>query len=185
VIPREVVNSYGAQVAVQALHDAGVGWARSAAEVRYLRLGLLALGVAAAAALLLRAREPWEPEPDELRLDAFWAGAAVYAGSYVFGSNFDYRLAFLVLCVPQLCAWARRRASPLPGARVALAALLATLWLSSEQPPLPFSLQTWYAGLSFPPEEALNWLLFAWIVGAAAATAPVALPRLLAWRVAR
>jgi hypothetical protein len=43
------------------------------------------------------------------------------------------------------------------------------LWLSSAQPPLPFGLQTWYVGLAFPPEEVLNWLLFAWL-GAALAS---------------
>jgi len=62
-----------------------------------------------------------------------------------------------------------------------LGALIATLWLSSAQPPLPFGLQTWYEGLSFPPEEILNWALFAWIIGAVVATAPLALPRRLAW----
>jgi len=180
VIPREVVNSYGAGVVVQALHEAGVSWAQSPAEVRWLRVGILVLGLLLAA-LLLRGARPG-PAPDERRLDAFWAGASIYAASYFFGSNFDYRLAFLVLCVPALCAWARPGASPLPGARVALGALVLTLWLSSEQPPLPFGLQTWYAGLSFPPEEVLNWLLFAWLVGAVAVTAPVALPRRLAWR---
>ena len=180
VIPRVVTNSYGAGVVVEALHEAGVSWAQSPTEVRVLRLGLIALGLVLAAVLLGAASRG--RDGDERRLDAFWAGAAIYAGSYVFGSNFDYRLAFLVLCVPQLCAWARRGASPLPGARAALGALLLTLWLSSEQPPLPFGLQTWYTGLSFPPEEVLNWLLFAWLVGAMAATVPATLPRRLAWR---
>jgi hypothetical protein len=46
---------------------------------------------------------------------------------------------------------------------------VATLWLSSSQPPLPFGLQTWYVNLSFPPEEVLNWLLFAWLGAALAA----------------
>lgn len=180
VIPRAVVNSYGAAVPVQALHDAGVSWAQTGAEVRWLRIGLLALGLVLAAGLLTRVR--LDRAGGGLRLDAFWAGAAVYAASYAFGNNFDYRLAFLVLCVPQLCAWARG-ASPLPGARFALVALVLTCWLSSELPPLPFGLQTWYAGLSFPPEEVLNWLLFSWLAAALAATAPVTLPR-LAWRAA-
>ncbi len=182
VIPREVAYSYGAGVAVQALHDAGVAWAQSPNEVRYLRLGLLALGLVGAA-ILLRGVRPVDA-PGGLRLDAFWAGASIYAGSYVFGSNFDYRLAFLVLCVPQLCAWARSGASPLPGARPALASLVLTLWLSSAGPPLPFGVQAWYTGLSFPPEEVLNWLLFAWLVAAVAATAPFAVPRRLARRAA-
>lgn len=176
VIPRVVVNSYGAGVVVEALRLAGVSWAQSAAEVRYVRLAVLSLGLLLALALL---RFRYSPRADEdgLRLDAFWAGAAVYLGTYVFGSNFDYRLAFLLLCVPQLCAWSRRGGAPAPWPAAALAALLVTLWLSSSQPPLPFGLQTWYVHLSFPPEEVLNWLLFAWFAAALARGVLVLGPR--------
>lgn len=166
VIPRETVNSYGAGVVVQSLRLAGVSWTQSAAEVRYVRLAVIALGLLLALALVLLVRGGSDGGADEHRLDAFWAGAGVYVGSYVFGSNFDYRLAFLVLCVPQLCAWARRGGAPVPWPGVALAALLATLWLSSTVPPLPFGLQHWYVTLAFPPEEVLNWLLFGWLCGA-------------------
>jgi Glycosyltransferase family 87 len=184
VIPRAVVNSYGAGVVVLALHVANISWAQSAAEVRYLRVAVIALGLLLALALLLFRHGGTGPETDEWRLDAFWAGASVYAGSYVFGNNFDYRLAFLVLCVPQLCTWARRGGAPVPLPAAALGALLVTLWLSSAQPPLPFGLQTWYVKLLFPPEEVLNWLLFGWLVAAVVGTAPVSLPGRLrpAWR---
>ena len=167
VLPRVIGNSYGAGVVVDALHQAGVGWVQSEAEVRYVRLGVIAAGVLAAAALVIARRGP--AMGDERRLDAFCAGAAVYVGTYAFGHNFDYRLVFLVLCVPQLCAWTRRGGRPVPWPAAALAGLLATLWLSSGLPPLPFGLQTWYLGLSFPPEEVLNWLLFAWLAAALAA----------------
>jgi hypothetical protein len=167
VVPRVVVNSYGAGVVVEALRLANVSWAQSAAEVRYLRLGVIALGLLLGLAFLLLGRAGGTV--DERRLDAFWAGAAVYIATYVFESNFDYRLVFLLLCIPQLCAWARNGGSPAPWPAAALAALVATLWLSSSQPPLPFGLQTWYVNLSFPPEEVLNWLLFAWLGAALAA----------------
>jgi hypothetical protein len=180
VIPRVVPNSYGAGVIPLALHEAGVSWAQSAASVRYLRLGLIALGLLFALVLFLWRRG--EGDVDDLKLDAFWAGAAVYAGSWVFGNNFDYRLAFLVLCVPQLWEWARLRSGPVPGASLALAALLATLWLSSLLPPLPFGAQTWYTRLEVPPEEVLNLLLFGWLVAAVVATAPAFAVRRVAWR---
>ena len=180
VIPREVVNSYGAGVIPLALHESNVSWAQSAASLRYLRLGLIAIGLVVAAALFAARR--MGDARDDLRLDAFWAGAAVYAASWVFGNNFDYRLAFLVLCVPQLCAWTRERSSPVGGAPLALAALLLTLWLSSPVPPLPFGAQTWYEHLRIPPEEVLNLLLFGWLVAAVAATAPAVALRRLAWR---
>lgn len=163
VVPRVVVNSYGAGVVVEALRLAHVSWVQSAAEVRYVRLAVIALGVVLGLVLLRVGRRPDEDEGYELRRDAFWAGAGVYVGTYVLESNFDYRLAFLLLCIPQLCAWARRGGSPVPWPAAALVALVVTLWLSSSQPPLPFGLQTWYVNLSFPPEEVLNWLLFAWL----------------------
>ena len=101
----------------------------------------------------------------------------MYVGTYVFGSNFDYRLAFLLLCVPQLCTWVRSGGAPAPWPAAALGALLVTLWLSSSQPPLPFGLQTWYVNLRFPPEEVLNWLLFAWLAAALARGALAVLKR--------
>jgi hypothetical protein len=167
VIPRNVVNSYGAGVVVEALRLAGVSWTQSAAEVRYVRIAVILLGALLALVLLLVGR-PGE-DADERRLDAFWAGAAVYVGTYVFESNFDYRLAFLLLCLPQLCTWARRGGAPAPWPAAAIGAIVVTLWLSSAIPPLPFGLQTWYIHLSFPPEEVLNWLVFAWL-GAALAS---------------
>jgi len=166
VIPRVVKNSYGAGVVSQALHEAGVSWAQSAASVRYIRLGVITAGLLAAAALVLLARRRGTFSPSELRLDAFWAGAAVYAGTYLFGSNFDYRLVFLILCVQQLCTWAREGDAPAPWPAAAIVAIVATMWLSSTNPPLPFGLQSWYVGLSFPPEEVLNWGIFAWVVAA-------------------
>lgn len=166
VIPRVVQNSYGAGVISQALEQAGVSWAQSAAESRYIRLGVIAAGVLVAAGLIVLARRREARVASELRLDAFWAGAAVYAGTYLFGNNFDYRLVFLIFCVPQLCTWAREGGAPAPWPAAAIAAIVGTFWLSSSNPPLPFGLQSWYVGLSFPPEEVLNWAIFAWVIAA-------------------
>lgn len=166
VIPRVVENSYGAGVVSQALNEAGVSWAQSASAVRYIRLGVIAAGLLAALALGVLAHPHGTVPRSELRLDAFWAGAAVYAGTYLFGNNFDYRLVFLILCVPQLCTWAREGDSPAPWPAAAIAAIVGTFWLSSTNPPLPFELQSWYIGLDFPPEEVLNWAIFAWVVAA-------------------
>jgi hypothetical protein len=58
-------------------------------------------------------------------LDLFVAGAGVYVLSYALFLSYEYRLAFLLLTVPQLLRWAHERR--LLGA-IPLAALLATLW---------------------------------------------------------
>jgi hypothetical protein len=166
VIPRVVQNSYGAGVISQALDEAGVSWAQSASEVRAIRLAVILLGALAAVALVAVARGREARVASELRVDAFWAGASIYAGTYLFGNNFDYRLVFLLLCVPQLCTWAREGGSPAPWPAAAIVAIVGTFWLSSAFPPLPFGIQSWYNGLSFPPEEALNWAIFAWALAA-------------------
>ncbi len=40
-------------------------------------------------------------------LDAFRLGAGIYVGTFLLGSNFDYRLIFLIFTVPQLFDWTR------------------------------------------------------------------------------
>ena len=40
---------------------------------------------------------------------AFLFGAGIYCGTYLLGTNFVYRLMFLLLCVPQLLDWQSRR----------------------------------------------------------------------------
>jgi hypothetical protein len=40
---------------------------------------------------------------------AFLFGAGIYCGTYLLGTNFIYRLMFLLLCVPQLQDWQIRK----------------------------------------------------------------------------
>ena len=65
--------------------------------------------------------------------------------------NWDYRLAVLLLTLPQLVAWCRADSAPLPGPRATLAAVLGTLYLSE-------ALTLWDS--PYPFEELLNWLIF-------------------------
>jgi len=59
-------------------------------------------------------------------LDLFVAGAGIYVSTYYLIRSFDYRLAFLLLTIPQLLRWARERR---PLALVTLTALFASMWL--------------------------------------------------------
>lgn len=51
------------------------------------------------------------PEPltssSARNLAAFRMGASIYAGTFLLGNNWDYRLAFLILVMPQLLQWSR------------------------------------------------------------------------------
>jgi hypothetical protein len=46
-------------------------------------------------------------ELSERNVAAFRMGASIYVGTFLLGNNWDYRLAFLVLVVPQIVDWLR------------------------------------------------------------------------------
>jgi hypothetical protein len=96
-------------------------------------------------------------------LDLFVAGAGVYVLTYALFLNYEYRLAFLLLTVPQLLRWAHERR--LLGA-IPLTALLATLW---------FDLRPWANVFGFHSPVALvassQLILFAGLIGGLIAAA--------------
>jgi hypothetical protein len=111
-------------------------------------------------------------------LDLFWAGACVYVFTYPLAREFDYRLIFLLLTVPQLVHWARA------GSRFAVltigAAIIAT-WLDEwTHPPLLGGALAWWNRLTAvgPYAQELQvvvvgqLVLFGALVAWLAATAP-------------
>ena len=86
---------------------------------------------------------------------AFLFGAGIYCGSFLLGTNFIYRLMFLLLCLPQLLDWAR--GSPIANthtvtsARVLLTAIMFALWLNGNS--------NGHSTFLLVPQLA-NWLLF-------------------------
>jgi hypothetical protein len=63
---------------------------------------------------------------------AFLFGAGIYCGTYLLGTNFIYRLMFLLLCLPQLQDWQIQRNAGRPSsAELGLfATVLGVLWLN-------------------------------------------------------
>ena len=86
---------------------------------------------------------------------AFLFGAGIYCGTYVLGTNFIYRLMFLLLCLPQLQDWLIQRASDRKTAGYAEAGLLGVvlgvLWLNGNA--------NGHTTFLLLP-QFLNWLLF-------------------------
>jgi hypothetical protein len=82
-------------------------------------------------------------------------GASTYVGTYVLGTNFVYRLMFLVLCVPQLMEWqlGSRTAAPELGL---LGLVLAVLWLNGNA--------NGHSSFLLLP-QVFNWVLFLWLFG--------------------
>ena len=105
------------------------GWlGRLLAPGRVWDAALIVLTIAAAIALRRRLRNHLSTGPSR-ELDLFWAGAGIYVATFGLGRSSDYRLAFLLLTIPQLARWASARRTLLPIAT--LWGILLTLWLPS------------------------------------------------------
>ena len=127
-----------------------------------LLAGLTLLFVAAVLAFLTRQ----QPEThSERHFAAFRMGASIYVGTFLLGNNFDYRLAFLILVVPQLVEWVRATNKTYRIlAWISLFLVLASCWhlwiseipLQTIFPSIDDSRKFWII-----LDEIFNWLLFA------------------------
>lgn len=98
----------------------------------------------------------------EQNLAAFRMGASIYVGTFLLGNNWDYRLAFLVLVVPQLVEWMRtsnRTFSII--AKVCLVVLYLSCWYFIAWFSPVISSSPDRAKLLFIFDEASNWILMA------------------------
>jgi hypothetical protein len=168
VLPHSTYFSYGSDVGVRAVtawlaaHHASLATLVQPGTERLVRWSLVAVAVALAVVIA----RWWKPPSDRHDVQAFFAGVAIFAGTFLLEFNFDYRLVFLLLTVPQLLRWARTSRF----AVIAGATLVLTLWLSEvlsygyrrQQYPLPY-------------DELLTWALFVMLLGMAGA---MMLPRL-------
>jgi Glycosyltransferase family 87 len=65
---------------------------------------------------------------------AFFIGSLVYLGTFLIGNNFDYRLVFVLLTLPQLFAWTRGDDPRSQLASITLVSILSQLWLGALSP---------------------------------------------------
>jgi hypothetical protein len=86
---------------------------------------------------------------------AFLFGAGIYCGTYLLGTNFIYRLMFLLLCLPQLQDWQIRRVEDDKAVGIAepglLGIVLSVLWLNGNA--------NGHSTFLLLP-QLLNWILF-------------------------
>jgi len=170
--------SYGANVFFyrygQALSQFFSQWFAGPQVDRILKIGPMILAsilVFIAAVEGLRNRELMTTF-SERNLAAFRMGAAIYIGTFLLGNNWDYRLAFLVLVLPQLLEWTRSLIKKYR--TIAFASLLGVLascwhfviWFSPLFNFFEGSKELWFAF-----DEFLNWMLvpgFAYLLLASA-----------------
>jgi hypothetical protein len=190
-VPQSSFLSYGVRRATQwfaALAErvtGGFAWYRPWDVV--LVLAGVGLGWVVGRRLRSRLGELPADAAEQRDLDLFWAGACIYAGSYAVSLNFDYRLIFALLTVPQLLRWTRARQGL---AFVTVPVLLATMWLDewTRMPVLRPLLEWWTRATavgSSPPltlAVVAQFVLFSTFVAWLLATAPPALTR---WRAKR
>jgi hypothetical protein len=170
--------SFGLMTAAQALTETlGGAPAPWLAGARVLGAGAL-LAVGGAMVWRVGQRTPAAEDADAAapNLDAFRLGAGIFAGSFLLGKNFDYRLIFLLFAVPQLLEWTRgaerdrRWVSALT-----LGVMHIALWQQLWKPLLvPAEGAAWWsAALPTLLEQAAKCATFSGCAYLLAATAPV------------
>jgi hypothetical protein len=188
VSTQEILYSYGAGVLSDgAFFAAGrsrvasavtsiIGTNRSTAHLAVVGIGL-ALGVlTTVASIAWRRRRPrrYREDAGPRELDAFWAGAGMYVGTFALLHNFNYKLIFLLLTIPQLLTWSRSRRAIVPLPSFGLALVLLSMWLGTSIPFFPYGLTGWTkATETFPYDEFVNLTLFAYLTAALVLTVPV------------
>ena len=157
--------SYGARILPAHLyHHVGADrWAGPRALKQAIALVPLAV---MAGAIAVRVHRQLARRHDEIALStasllAFHAGALIYLGTFAVANNFDYRLVFLLLTLPQLVEWARTPTHRLSFlASITLITILVLLWVGS----LSQWLDLW--------DELASWAVAALLAAVVAATLP-------------
>ena len=94
--------------------------------VKYFSYLVLAICALFAAFLFFR-KSPLVKFEESLVLDSFRTGAMIYIGAFLLGSNFIYRLIFLIFVIPQLLVWMKSLAGKMK--YLSVFALFSVFWL--------------------------------------------------------
>jgi hypothetical protein len=137
-------------------------WAGPAVLKQLLAAAPLAFLAAAIAVQVRRHLTPGdEAAAAPATLLALHSGALIYLGTFTASNNFDYRLVFLLLTLPQLAEWASLPAHRLSSlASATLIGILVLLWVGS----LSQQLRLW--------DELASWAVAGLLAAVVAATAP-------------
>ena len=123
-------------------------------------LGFAALALAATAGYRTRMRCRVGAAGSPHTRAAFRIGASVYVATFLIGQNFDYRLMFLMLALPQLALWTAARSRALRNlARTQLALVLLLQWSLTWRGGLDRAIGSSQPG--FVLDELLSWTTWA------------------------
>lgn len=92
-------------------------------------------------------------------LRSFWAGAAIYIGTFLLGNSWDYRLIFLLFTIPALAGWLKDKNSGSPAlTRIVVTALVVSCWHTFIRH--WFDKSSLYFQMAFWLDETANWTLY-------------------------
>jgi hypothetical protein len=103
------------------------------------------------------------PQAPTAELLAFYLGALLYVGTFAVFRNYDYRLVYLLLALPQLLQWIRQGQAGDPRrslAALGLVAVVLGLWVGAISEPLRLG------------DELVSWAVAGLLVALAATSAP-------------
>ena len=163
--PRITWWSYGSVVAFEIMEFllrwmAGIripGWWLAAAS-------LAAVAVAGVIAVQLARRLRGAPCESPAHIDAFLVGSGIYAGTFLIGTNFDYKLIFLILLLPQTFEWMRDRGGFAATAAALLWAIMLSVWAESLIMWVRQRPTSWPPTMGVMLQELANWMLWVLIV---------------------
>lgn len=165
--PRGVWLSFGRDVVALRLQAGSMEWARFVSWA----------GIAVAGGwVALTVRQWWQSDadaagPDDAAMRGFRIGAACFVGTFLIGTNFAYRLMFLLLTMPQLLDWAWASAGRWRWpARIAVAGVYLALWLPALEK--AGSDPRAARGVDFWIGQAAHWVLFGVLLWLLVQTAP-------------
>jgi hypothetical protein len=159
--PRSTDLSYGVNVFWMkvASFNAALGlFARASSYIAVLAVIFISLDT-----ILKKKNIIGDAPSNGLFLDAFRAGAAIYAGTFLLGNNWDYRLMFLIFTIPQLIIWFARTESLLKIiSGLTLVAIVISLWYLVWMNLV--GLMPYGVPASYIIDELSNWVTFGGLV---------------------
>jgi hypothetical protein len=151
-IPRDSLFNYGAEVVGFRIFE--ISGSKMLSNIGVL-LAYLLVYLLIMVALYLSHRVSNRPVVADSRfMDGFRIGALFYIGTFIEGNSFNYRLIFLIFCLPQIIIWMGTLGSLHFETRIVFFALIASCWGMLLLRFLPVDLAFWL-------DEMSNWVLFA------------------------
>lgn len=156
--PRAIELSYGADVAWKRIQDIdySMGLLMHSISVALVVLAVCLFFIGCSRAYAIKSTGETD---GSFGFDSFRVGASVYIGTFLIGNNWDYRLSFLIFCIPQLVSWLTSPSKDLRWcSRSALFAMFISLWYL-------FILRVFGAHFYlWVFDELANWTLFLLLV---------------------